>query len=155
MICKGRLLTCIILLIPDILLFVSPKWFCFHECGMSLYNDVIMSAMASQNHQSHDCLLRRYSGAAQRKHQSSASLAFVRGIRRWPMNSPHKGPVTRKMFITRDTYIPCRIFFLKYFCLVKRQYRHFDDIFGAGFTRRGHFKPFYGMINGDPFTNMD
>ena len=34
----------------------------------------------------------------QRKHQSSASLAFVWGIHRWPMNSPQKGPVTRKMF---------------------------------------------------------
>ena len=39
-----------------------------------------------------------YSGADQRKHQSSASLAFVRGIHRWPVNSPHKWPVTRKMF---------------------------------------------------------
>ena len=39
-----------------------------------------------------------YSGADERKHQSSASLAFVRGIHRWPVNSPHKGPVTRKMF---------------------------------------------------------
>ena len=34
----------------------------------------------------------------QRKHQSSASLAFVRGIHRWPVNSPHKWSVTRKMF---------------------------------------------------------
>ena len=32
------------------------------------------------------------------KHQSSASLAFVRGIHRGPVNSPHKWPVTRKMF---------------------------------------------------------
>ena len=39
-----------------------------------------------------------YSDADQRKHQSSASLAFVWGIHRWPVNSPHKGPVTRKMF---------------------------------------------------------
>ena len=39
-----------------------------------------------------------YSGADQRKHQSSASLAFVWGIHRGPVNSPHKGPVTRKMF---------------------------------------------------------
>ena len=39
-----------------------------------------------------------YSGADQRKHQSSASLAFVRGIHRWPVNPPHKGPVTRSMF---------------------------------------------------------
>ena len=38
------------------------------------------------------------SGADQRIHQSSASLAFVRGIHRWPVDSPHKGPVTRKMF---------------------------------------------------------
>ena len=39
-----------------------------------------------------------YSGADQRKHQSSASLAFVRGIHRGPVNSSHKWPVTRKMF---------------------------------------------------------
>ena len=39
-----------------------------------------------------------YSGADRRKHQSFASLAFVRGIYQWPVNSPHKGPVTRKMF---------------------------------------------------------
>ena len=37
------------------------------------------------------------SDADQRKHRTSASLAFVRGIHRWPVNSPHKGPVTRKM----------------------------------------------------------
>ena len=30
--------------------------------------------------------------------QSSASLAFVWGIHRRPVNSPHKGPVNRKMF---------------------------------------------------------
>ena len=39
-----------------------------------------------------------YSGTDQRKHQSSASLAFVRGIHRWAVNSPHKGPVAWKMF---------------------------------------------------------
>ena len=39
-----------------------------------------------------------YSDADQRKHQSSASLAFVRGIHRGPVTSPHKWPVTRKMF---------------------------------------------------------
>ena len=38
------------------------------------------------------------SDADQRKHQSSASLALVRGIHRWPVHSPHKGPVTQKMF---------------------------------------------------------
>ena len=39
-----------------------------------------------------------YSHADKRKYQSSASLAFVRGIHRGPVNSPHKWPVTRKMF---------------------------------------------------------
>ena len=39
-----------------------------------------------------------YSGPEQRKHQSSASLAFVRGIHRGLVNSPHKWPVTRKIF---------------------------------------------------------
>ena len=39
-----------------------------------------------------------YSDADQSKHQSSASLAFVWEIHRGPVNSPHKWPVTRKMF---------------------------------------------------------
>ena len=37
-------------------------------------------------------------GADQRKHQSPASLDFVRGIHRWPVNFPHTGSVTPKMF---------------------------------------------------------
>ena len=51
-----------------------------------------------------------YSGTDQRKHQSSASLAFVQGIRRWPVNSPHKGLVTRKMFPFDDVIMCCKIF---------------------------------------------
>ena len=43
-----------------------------------------------------------YSDADQRKDQSSASLAFVRGIHRGPVNSPHKWPVTREMFPLDD-----------------------------------------------------
>ena len=39
-----------------------------------------------------------YSDADQRKYESPASLAFVRGIHRWPVNSPHKGLLTRKIF---------------------------------------------------------
>ena len=42
------------------------------------------------------------SGANHRKHQSSALLAFVRRIHWWPVNSPHKGPVKRKMFPLDD-----------------------------------------------------
>ena len=51
------------------------------------------------NHQPHDCLLNRlFKAQNQRKPQTSATRAFVRGINQWPVNSPHKGPITRKMF---------------------------------------------------------
>ena len=62
------------------------------------YHDVLMSAMASQITSLAIVYSTVYSAADQRKHQSSASLSFVRGIHRWPMNSLHKGPVTRKTF---------------------------------------------------------
>ena len=35
----------------------------------------------------------------------SASLAFVRGIHGWPVDYPHKGPVTQKIFPFDDTII--------------------------------------------------
>ena len=69
------------------------------------YNDVIMSAMASQITKLTIVYSTVYTGADQRKHQSSVSLAFVRGIHRWQVNSPHKGPVTRKMFPFDDVNI--------------------------------------------------
>ena len=62
------------------------------------YNDVMMSAMVSQITSLMIVNSMVYSGAGQRKHQSSESLAFVRGIHRCPVNSPHKRPVTRKKF---------------------------------------------------------
>ena len=66
---------------------------CEHYSCAVHYNDVIMSAMASQI-TSHTIVYPIvYSGADQRKHESSASLAFVRGIPQWPVNAPHKGPV--------------------------------------------------------------
>ena len=62
------------------------------------YDDVIMGAMASQITSLMIVYSTVYSGADQRKHQSSASLAFVWGIHRGPVNSSHKWPVMRKMF---------------------------------------------------------
>ena len=50
------------------------------------------------NHQSHDYLLKRLFRRRSKKHQSSASLTIVRGSHRSPVNSPHRWPVTRKMF---------------------------------------------------------
>ena len=62
------------------------------------YSDVIMGALASQIPSLVTVHSTVYSGTDQRKHQISASLAFVQGIHRWPVNSPHKWPVTRKCF---------------------------------------------------------
>ena len=62
------------------------------------YRDVIMSSLASQITSLTIVYSTVYSRAGQRKHQSSASLAFVWGIHRWPVNSPQKWPVTRKLF---------------------------------------------------------
>ena len=76
---------------------VSWAWRLF-----SHYWDVIMSAMASQITSVSIVCSTVCSDGDQRKHQSSASLAFVRGIHRWSVNSPHKGPVTRKMFPLDD-----------------------------------------------------
>ena len=62
------------------------------------YCDVVMGVIASQITSLAIVYSTVYSDSiGQRKHQSSASLAFVRGIHRWPVNSPHKWPVTRKM----------------------------------------------------------
>ena len=52
-----------------------------------------------------------YSGADQRKHQSSASLAFVRGSHQGRVNSPHKGPLTRKIFPFDDVIMIFHTFF--------------------------------------------
>ena len=61
-----------------------------------------MGAMASQISSLTIVYSNVYSGTDQRKHQSSASLAFERGILLWPVNSPHKWSVTRKMFPSDD-----------------------------------------------------
>ena len=62
------------------------------------YNDVIMGTIASEFTSLTIVYSTVYSDGDQRKHESSMSLAFVRGIHRGPVNSPHKWPVTRKMF---------------------------------------------------------
>ena len=65
-------------------------------------NDVIISTTATLITSLTIVYSILYLTADQRKHQSSVSLAFVRGIHRRPVNSPHKGPVTRKMFPSDD-----------------------------------------------------
>ena len=73
-------------------------WAIFCLIKIYHYCDVIMGTVAAQITSLTIVYSTVYSDADQRKHQSSASLPFVRGIHRWPVNSPHKWPVTRKMF---------------------------------------------------------
>ena len=91
--------------------FISSKIACcqFHTCYNlnKHYSDVIMGAMASQITSLAIACSTVCSGADQRKHQSSASLASVRGIHRWTVNSPHKGPVKRKRFPCDDVILFC------------------------------------------------
>ena len=79
-------------------------------------DDVIMSAIVSQITSLTIVCSTVYPGADQNKHQSSASLAFVWGIHRGPVNSPHKWPVTWKMFPFDDVIMFNKIFgsFLTY-----------------------------------------
>ena len=79
------------------------SWWCH---GMEMlsahYDDVIMGTIACQITSLTIVYSTVNSGADQSKHQSSASLAFVWGIHRGPVNSPHKWPVTQKMFSFDD-----------------------------------------------------
>ena len=79
----------------------------FSDCFFD-YDDVIMGAMASQITSLTIVYSTVYSDADQSKHQSSASLAFVRGIHRGPVNSTHKWQVTRKVFPFDDVIMQRR-----------------------------------------------
>ena len=72
------------------------------------YNDAIMGVMTSQITSLANVYSAVYSSADQRKHQSSLSLAFVRAIHRWSVNSPHKWPVTWNAF-PFDDVIMCNM----------------------------------------------
>ena len=76
----------------DSLRLVSDRFAMWTFQRKSHDSDVIMSAAAFQITGISIVYSTVCSGADQRKHQSSASLAFVRGIHRWPVDSPHKAP---------------------------------------------------------------
>ena len=78
------------------------------------------------NHQPHHCSLKRLFRRRSKKHQSSASLAFVRGIHQWPVNSLHKWPVTRKLFPFDDIIIVCPV------CLGLKLYSFPSSHFSCG-----------------------
>ena len=91
-----------------ILIFFNLSRFKYFALPSTIDEIITLSSYALQwrhnelagvsNHQPHDFYSTVYSRADRRKHQSSASLASVWGVHQWPVNSPHKGPVTRKMF---------------------------------------------------------
>ena len=92
-----------------------------------------------------------YSGADQRKYHSSSSLDFVWGIHWWPVYSPHKGQVKRKMFPFDDVIMHEFIFLingvhiasaniLAGFCVVlSTVIRHHQDVMASG--RFLHYLP--------------
>ena len=88
----------------DILVFstIYEHW----ECRSSHYCDVIMCAMASQITSLTVVYSTVYSGPAQRKHQSSASLAVLRGIHRSPVNFPSQMASYAEMFPFDDVIMP-------------------------------------------------
>ena len=82
-------------------------WYDNDYAAIYHYGDVIIGAIATQITSLTIVYSTVYSDADQRKHQSSASLAFVWGIHRGPVNSPHKWPVTWKMFPFDDVIMQC------------------------------------------------
>ena len=92
----------------------------------SHYNDVIIGRIASQITRLTTVYSIVYSCVDQRKHQSSASLAFVRGIHWRPVNSPHKWPVTRKKFPFDDVIMATSIIAPCHYCAPDRC--HYSDV---------------------------
>ena len=117
-----------------------------------------MSTMASQITSVSIVYSTVCSGADQRKHQSSASLAFVRGIHRSSANSPHTGTVTRTMFPFDDVimsakYDQCSIAllysmhcFVQYRVLLARVLTAFDFIIVQGHRGVQYCFQNYGQI---------
>ena len=99
---------------------MDPKWGTFAH-----YSDVVMGAIASQITSLTIVYSIVYSDADQRKHQSSASLAFVRGTHREPVNSPHKWPETRKIFPFDDVIM----------VMERVTHRHKPECCSKGFTK--------------------
>ena len=81
----------------------APNGFRTYGTVLFMYHsDVIMGAMASQITSVSSVHSTVLSGVDQRKHRNSTPLARVRGIHRSPVNSHHKGKVTRTMFSFDD-----------------------------------------------------
>ena len=96
----------------------------YGNTSLAHYTDVIMGTIAFQITSFTIVYSTVYSDADQRKYQSSASLAFVWGIHRRPVNSPHKWPVTRKTFPFDDVIMLNAIQWIAQVCLKERTAPH-------------------------------
>ena len=81
------------------------RWVIIYHNFIEHYDDVMLASQITSLTVVYSIV---YSGVNQRKHQSSASLAFAREIHRGPVNFPHKWPVTRKMFPFDDVIMGYR-----------------------------------------------
>ena len=109
------------------------------------HDDVIMIAMASQITSLTIVYSTLYLGTDERKHQSSASLAFVKGIHRWPVNSPHERPVARKMFPFDDVimhrssidsrYLGATVVQRPIQCITNKSFQHYLLCFYYGYIQ--------------------
>ena len=122
-----------------------------HNLTGNHYNDVIIRAMASQITSVTIVYSTVCSCADQRKHQRPASLAFVGGIHRSPVNSPHKRPVTRELFPFDDVImlrhngepIVCRNYSLQgclHLALMYRSHLIITSIKTCGIKLLNHFQ---------------
>ena len=82
--------------------------YCNNGNGQHNYSNDIMGAMASQTISLATVYSTVNSGEDQRNQQRPTSVAFVRGIHLWPVNSPQKWPVTQEMF-PFDDFIMCNV----------------------------------------------
>ena len=116
------------------------------------YSDVIMGAMAPQITSLTIVYWTVYSGPDQRKHQSSASLALVLGIHRWPVNSLHKWSVARKMFPFDDVIMLRRYSanFVSMCFRLSHSINHYNDvIMGAIASQITSLTIVYSIVSSD------
>ena len=92
-----------------------PKYFTiYYRSTRSLQENMRISLLwrhnghnGVSNHQPHDYLLNRSLRRTSKKTSKPCVTGLLRGIHRWPVNSPHKWPVMRKMF-PLDDVIKCQ-----------------------------------------------
>ena len=81
---------------------------CKRKSGLAKCQHITMTSYERHvvsNHLPSGCLFNILSGPASKEHQSLHYWPFVRVIHRWPVNSPHKLPVTRKKLPFHDVIV--------------------------------------------------